>query len=52
MANETNTTTTTNTEKELPKAGISEDTMMIVSVLALLGVAIFTFIKISDYSNI
>ena len=47
----TNTNTTTNTT-DLPKAGLVEDTMMIVSVLALIGVAVFTFVKISDYSNI
>ena len=46
------TTPSTNTDKELPKAGLVEDTMMIVSIVALLGVAIFTFVKISDYSNI
>ena len=48
----TPTTNNTNTDKELPKAGLVEDTMMIVSIVALLGVAIYTFIKISDYSNI
>jgi len=46
------TTPSTNTDKELPKAGLLEDTMMIVSIVALLGVAIFSFVKISDYSNI
>lgn len=42
----------TNTDKELPKAGLVEDTMIIVSILAFIAVAVFTFVKISDYSNI
>lgn len=46
------TNTTTNTNTDLPKAGLVEDTMMIVSILALTAVAVFAFVKISDYSNI
>ena len=48
----TTTTPSTNTDKELPKAGLVEDTMIIVSILAFVAVAISTFVKISDYSNI
>ena len=46
------TTPVTKPSEELPKAGLAEDTMMIVSGLVLIGIAVFAFIKISDYSNI
>ena len=48
----TSTSTSTNTKTDLPKAGLVEDTMMIVAIIALIAVAIFAFVKVSDYSNI
>ena len=48
----TQTQTSTNKDKELPKAGLVEDTLMIVTILAFIAIAVFTFVKISDYSNI
>lgn len=48
----TSTSTNTSTKTDLPKAGLVEDTMMIIAIIALISVAVFTFVKVSDYSNI
>ena len=39
-------------KEELPKAGIAEDTMMVVSIMVLGTTAIFALKKVNDYKNI
>jgi len=39
-------------EPTLPNAGLAEDTIMIVSIIALIGLAIYSGKKVNDYKNI
>ena len=51
----TSTTTSTTTKTEdttLPKAGLAEDTMMIVAIVVLGITAIYAYRKINEYNNI
>ena len=48
----TATVTTNQYNTDIPKAGLAEDTMMVVAVLVLGATAIYAFKKLSDYSNI
>lgn len=49
-----NTSTTTNKQQSetLPKAGLAEDTIMVVTVIGLVAISIYTFKKINEYKNI
>ena len=46
------TTTTPQKEQELPKAGLAEDTLMVVSIIALIGMATIAYKKVNEYNNI
>lgn len=48
----TATVTTNQYNTDIPKAGLAEDTMMVVAVLVLGATAIYAFKKLSDYNNI
>ena len=39
-------------EETLPKAGLAEDTMMVIAVIALGTIAIFANKKVKEYNNI
>ena len=46
------TTSTPQKEQELPKAGLAEDTLMVVSIIALIGIATIAYKKVNEYNNI
>ena len=46
------TTPSTETKEELPKAGLAEDTMMVVAILGLIAIATFAYKKTSEYNGI
>ena len=39
-------------KEELPKAGLAEDTVMVISIMVLGAIAVYTFKKVNDYQNI
>ena len=43
---------TSTTENQYAHAGIAEDTMMVVAVLALIALAVFANKKVNEYNNI
>ena len=43
---------TSTTENQYAHAGIAEDTMMVVAVLALVALAVFANKKVNEYNNI
>ena len=49
---DTTTTPSTETKDELPKAGLVEDTMMVVATFGLVAMAIFAYKKTSEYEGI
>lgn len=48
----TSTNTNTSTSTDIPKAGVAEDTMIVISTVALIATAIYAFKKVNDYKNI
>ena len=42
----------TETKEELPKAGLAEDTMMVVAIFGLIATATFAYKKTSEYKEI
>ena len=46
------TTPSTETKEELPKAGLAEDTMMVVAIFGLIATATFAYKKTSEYNEI
>lgn len=49
---QTPTQTQTKTENELPDAGLAEDTLMVIAIIALATIATIAFKKINEYNNI
>lgn len=45
-------TNTNNYDTNLPEAGLAEDTMMVISIVLLVGTAVFAYKKVNDYKNI
>jgi len=43
---------TEKTEEKLPDAGLAEDTIMVISIVALIAMATFAYRKVNEYSNI
>lgn len=39
-------------EEKLPEAGLAEDTVMVISIIALVAMATFAYKKVNEYSNI
>ena len=48
----TTTPSTTKPNDTLPKAGLAEDTMMVVAIIVLGATAIYAYKKINEYNNI